>query len=348
MKANSKRLIPSFIFVGFIAMLCSCTTLAQNSSLPSWVNNPYNTYSESQYLIGVGSSNNRQGAKNQAQANLAKIFVSKVDVNETLVDEFNENVSSSGRTTTQQNTLLITESDIRSNQKMKNVKIKKVYQADNGTYYALAMMDRLKTSSLYSREIEENNNSIATFRQKAEQADSKLSALIYFKQAYISAKVNKMLINQRAILTGQPGIFENKNYVDVVEAYQKAKDQCTVNLSARDEVPSNVMSAIRRSLQNEGFTISRKNATSPAVKILVHLSVDPVDLNRPNVEFMQWALKIEAQNYESNNWFSTYTAEGREGSMNKQYARKRVQQAVQAMIKSEFADYINDELLSVN
>jgi hypothetical protein len=112
------------------------------------------------------------------------------------------------------------------------------------------------------------------------------------------------------------------------------------------EVPREVQSDVTRNLQNEGFEVDN-NTQDPVIEMTISLMMDPVDLNRPKYEFIQWALQIEAQNKENSQWFSTYMAEGREGSMNEKYARQRTVQAVQEKLSSEFAEFINKELLSV-
>lgn len=313
-------------------------------NLPAWVNNPAEQFSENQFLMAVGSSTSRQGAKNQAQANLAKIFVSDVKVDESYYQKFEENTSS-GETTVEENTQLITQSEVGSNQQMKNVQIKEVYEADNGTFYALAAMDRMETSQLYTEEIMRRNKAIKSLRQKAGQTSSKLERLIYTKQALTNAQMAQMLKNQRAILVGQSTQLDDTNISEITQEFRKAKEECTVSLNG-EEIPRQVQSAISRQLQNEGFTMVNSGDES-VVKVNLNLMIEPVDLNRPNTEFMQWALQVEAQNQENGRWFSTYMAEGREGSTNKDYARRRAVQAVRKKISSEFPNFINNELLSI-
>lgn len=344
-EARIRRTLFKLFVIPVILIICPTDGEAQNSNLPVWVDNPSEQFSENRFLMAVGSSTSRQGAMNQAQANLAKIFVSRVDVDESYVQEFNETMDSDGEMSATENTQLITQSQIGSDQEMKNVQIKEVYEDYNGTFYALAAMNRMETSQLYTEEINENNKNISSLRQKAEQTMSKLDRLIYMKQALGSARVNDMLINQRAILTGQTNQNEGPLVSDITQEYRQAKKECTVSLSG-EEIPREVQTSISRQLQNEGFTVI-EGSEVPVVEININLMLEPVDLNRPNHEFIQWALQVEAQNRENGQWFSTYMAEGREGSMNEQYARRRAIQAVRKKINSEFSDFINSELLSV-
>ena len=335
------------ILVGFLLLVftssCSVTAEAQNSDLPEWVNNPSNQFSENQYLMAVGSSPTREGARTQAQSNLAKIFVSEVEVNESYVNEFEEITDSEEGTSVNEQTNLITRSEVNSNQQMRNVEIKEVYEAPNGTFYALAVMDRMETSQLYRQEIENNRDKLNTLQKKAANTSSNLDRLIYLKRALAAARVNEMLINQRAVLTEQ-GVGRGSALAEVSQGYREAKKQCTITLNG--DLPREVQSEISRKLQNAGFEIT--NNSSPVIEMSVNLMMEPVDLNRPKYEFIQWALQVEAQNKENGQWFSTYMAEGREGSMNEKYARQRSIQAVQKKLSSEFRDYINEELLSVD
>lgn len=322
---------------------CSVTAEAQNSDLPKWVDNPSNQFSENRYLMAVGSSPTREGARTQAQSNLAQIFVSEVEVNESYVNEFEEITDSEEGTSVKENTNLITRSEVNSNQKMRNVEIREVHKAPNGTFYALALMDRMETAQLYSREIENNRNEISSLRKKASNINSRLDRLVYFKQALAAARVNDMLINQRAVLTGQ-GSGRESSLAEITQNYREAKKECTVSLNG--DLPREVQSEITRKLQNAGFEIA--NNSSPVIQMNVSLMMEPVDLDRPKYKFIQWALQVEAQNKESGQWFSTYMSEGREGSRNEKYARQRSIQAVQEKLSSEFTNYINEELLSVD
>ena len=324
---------------------CSATAEAQSQELPPWINNPADQFSERQFLMAVGSSPTREGARIQAQSNLAQIFVSQVEVNETYVNEFQEITDSEEGTTVWENTNLITDSEVQSDQQMRNVEIKAMHRGSDGIFYALAAMDRLETAQLYSREITDNQNEISALRKNAEQTNSRLDRLIYLKQALATARVNEMLINQRAILSGQRAQGEVA-LSEIMQKYREAKKACTVKLINDGAVPGEVQSDIARKLQNEGFEVAN-NTGDPVIEMTVNLMMEPVDLNRPQYEFIQWALQVEVQNMENEQWFSTFMAEGREGSMNEKYARQRAVQAVQEKLSSEFAEFINNELLSV-
>ncbi|NGP87534.1 LPP20 family lipoprotein [Fodinibius halophilus] len=347
----SSRLLLSFIPLLVMAMVgSSCATMAQSESsneLPSWVNNPEEQFSDQQYLMAVGSAPSRQEAKNQAHANLAKIFVSKVEVDENTVQEFEETNSSDGETTIKERTYLITDSNIQSDQQMKNVQIEEVYEADNGTFYALAVMDRMKTSQMYTEEINRRQNAIKSYQKKAEQTGSKLEQLIYMKQALMHARMNKMLANQRAILVGTTtqGISEDTSVPAISQAYRMAKKECTIRIKG-EEIPREVKLTLARELQNEGFTISQ-SGDNVVVDIALNLTMKPIDMGRENAKFFQWALQVESQNKETGSYFSTYSVRGREGGMNKANAKERTTQAIQKKISSEFYDFINEELLSI-
>jgi hypothetical protein len=206
-------------------------------------------------------------------------------------------------------------------------------------------MDRMETSQLYTEEINRNKENIGSLRQKAGQTNSKLDRLVYMKQALATARVNDMLINQRAVLSGRTTQGEGATLSEITHEYRQAKKECTVSLNG-EKLPREVSSTISRQLQNEGFTVV-SNGEESVVKININLMMEPADINRPNFEFVQWALQVEAQNKENGQWFSTYTAEGREGASSKSYARRRAIQGIRETITSEFSDFINEELLSV-
>lgn len=351
MKTNIRFWGITLLSILVISTVLNCSPKvgkAQSPDIPAWVNNPSEQFSKERFLMAVGSATTRQGAKDMAQGNLAKIFVSKVKVDQTSIEKFKEITTSEdgeSETRTRGESQLITQTDVGSDQQLKNVQIKEVYAAENGTFYALAVMNRTETAQLYTEEINRNNEMIKSLRKNANQTDSKLERLIYMKQALTAARVNDMLINQRSILTGQTSQTEGPQLSEVTQEYRQVKKECTVKLKG-EKIPRQIKSVISRRLQNEGFIVAA-DAKEPIVEINLNLNIKPLDLNRPNTEFMQWALQVEAQNKETGQWFSTYTAEGRNGSINKQRARKLALQAVKENINSEFSEFINSELLSV-
>lgn len=330
-----------------LALLCAGSPPeagAQDSSLPGWVNDPSEAFSEDRYLMAVGSSPSREGARIQAQSNLAKIFVSNVKVEENYVNQFKEISTSEGDGGFEETTELITNSEVGSNQQMKNVQIMEIHEDKKGTFYALAAMDRRETARLYTEEINNKWKAVAALRKKAEETDRKLERLIYMKQAMLNARINKMLMNQRSILTGRATQSRGPQMSDIMQEYRQAKQLCTVSLEA-ESVSEEITSAIQRELQNEGFTIT--NDDQPVITMNISMMMKPVDLGRPKVEFMNWSLQVEAKNEESGQWFSTYKADGREGGISRQQARNAVTHVVTEQIASEFSSFINNELLSV-
>ena len=53
---------------------------------PEWVNNPYAFYSERQYFVGVGNGDTRDAAEKNAIGQIAKIFKTDIQVDETLIE----------------------------------------------------------------------------------------------------------------------------------------------------------------------------------------------------------------------------------------------------------------------
>lgn len=336
--------IVSQIMVLAVASCSSSNNVAQHAERPVWIDDPARLFSEAQYLMAVGSSDTREGAVNQAHANLAKIFVAEVKVDESYINEFEEAMDSHSEVSVSENTQLITSSQIRANQQLKNVQIMEVYEDSDGRIYALAGMDRLETTRLYSSDIERNNTRIKSLRQNAKNSAGRLDRLIYLKQALAVARINDMMRNQRAILSGRGHQGDGATLTEIIQEYQQAKKECRVVMSGEELLPE-VASVISRELQNEGFILVNDNE-EPVIELDVDFAMKPVDLNRSQYEFIQWALQLKAQDMENGQWFSTFTAEGREGSTNEEYARQRAIQAAVEKISSELPKYINNELLS--
>lgn len=329
-------------------LLCTtCSVEAQksiSSELPPWVNSPYSSFSENQYLLAVGSGTSQQEAQNGALANLSRIFKSKVETNQQLIDDFRE-YAQDASFSSERSTQLLTITRVGSSQNLLNTKILKIHQSA-GQFYALAGMERFETATIYSSEIADNEMQIRNLLKQAEDADHKLYKIGYLKKAQILAEANANLSAQLSILTGgQAETMDQERIIsDINTRLSNIKKQTRVIISYPGDVSSPIHKSVANAFSNSGFTIIQ--AGDEDIYARLQFTTSPTSLNRPNAEFMRWQLEITARDAIKGAELSTYTASGREGALTLDDALRRAEEAARKQIDEQFETFINQKYLS--
>ena len=102
---------------------CSGGAVAQSDAPPDWFLNPDQSYDPSRYLLAPAEGPSAQAAENRAFGNLARRFVADVEAGQSLRDEYEEVKTDGEVTDTQQETVMITESDVQSDQSLLNTEV---------------------------------------------------------------------------------------------------------------------------------------------------------------------------------------------------------------------------------
>ena len=336
-----------YLLLSCCIVLSACSVEAQkktSTDLPEWVNTPYAEYSENQYLLAVGSGSSQQDAQNSALANLSRIFKSKVETSQQLIDDFKEYVQDDSFSS-ERSTQLLTVTRVGSSQNLLNTKILKTHKTPS-LFYALAGMERFETATIYSSEIAENEMHIEDLLEQAENADHKLYKIGYLKKAQVLAEANANLSAQLSILTGGQDETANQQHIisDINARLNKIKQQTRVIIAYPRDVSSPIQRSVANAFSSSGFTVIQ--AGDEDIYARVSFSTRETSLNRPNAVFIQWDLEISARDAIAGTELSTFSASGREGALSLDDALRRAEMAAKKHIKDKFDSFINQQYLS--
>lgn len=339
----------SFLSALVVCISCSAQRNVSGSSLPDWVDNPSNHYSEADYLMAVGSGSTLKEAQQDALGNLSRIFKAEIDASQELIDEFAE-TSENGQFSTQQTTELLNVTHIGSQQDLINTQILESEVGPNGTYYALAGMDRTASVRIYSEEISNNELQIEELENNAEDEPDLLQKLVLLKQATMLAEVNENLAGQRNILLrGASDTELNAQTLSrLQEKFRTIKQQVPVAVTTQT-ASEGITSTVAGVLQQAGFSVAGESYSGePVLEVNVDYQSQEADLNRPNMEFVKWELIIDIVNKYSERSFKTFMTEGRDGALSQADAVKRADYSARQKIERDFKQYLNKELLAIN
>lgn len=346
LKLYALGVLSLFLFYGCSSS--SNVTSNKTNTIPDWVESPGNEFSEAKYLMAVGAGNTFEEARRNALSSLSAIFRSEIKSTSEVISEFTQTSTANNELYSSGTTQLLNNVKIGTKQELMNTEILKSEVGGNGTYYALAGMDRMESSSIYTQEIDNNQHKIETLLTRAEESNDVLSDLSTLKQALVLAKVNENLAQQLNIINS--GMADTKGaastLASIQEEFDNTKKIANVKLSP-NHTSQTVNSAITEIFQREGFGFSGDENNS-VIEVIVDFTSQKADLRREDAEFVNWELIIEMIDLKSNRSFKTFTANGRDGAFSVEDAMKRADFSAKKAIETDFKQFLQQQLLAQN
>ncbi len=306
--------------------------------LPEWVHNPHSSYPQSMYLVGIGTGDTRSDAENNAIGSISKIFQAKVDVDETLLEQYLE--SNEGTQFTSQ---MLNKTRVGSQQQLKNIKIaQSFFYEDEGLYYVLAYLDRMETEELYRADIERNHAKIADYYNNYQQSQDKLGQYAFLQKAIDLLHINEILYAQYEIINVTGEAIEPPVSLSELEKQRMALlNQISVALTVTGENQQEIATYLQETLGKTGFKIVESDAD---FSFNSHFELTPADLNRENITGYNWRLSIEVRDHVNQFTLKTFTLKNRTMGISDDQAMAKIMTIVQKELNNnfynQFMDYI--------
>lgn len=320
----------------FTLLLFQCTYSSQKKEtssgdqLPNWVHHPHDSYPQSMYLVGIGTGDTRTAAENNAIGAISKIFQAKVDVDETLLEEYLEDKE--GISFTSQ---MLNKTRIGSDQQLKNITIEKsFFYEKEGLYYVLAYLDRLETEELYQSDIENNNQRSLEYFNSYQNADNKLSRYAYLQKAINLQQVNRVLDAQYQIINVSGETIEPP--IPMSELLQERREllnQIIVNVNVTGEYQQEIKDYINSVIGRIGF---KMNDSQPDFKITGSLDLRPTHLNRDDVTGYNWKLTLDVYDTVNQYGLNTFSLKNRTLGISKDQAIAKMMNTIESNLNKEF------------
>jgi hypothetical protein len=310
-----------------LAVTASCSTPTEPrvaspvavNRVPDWVTNPGRRYPAAHYLAAVGSGDSRRAAEDNAVAGLARIFESKIDAEETLVEQYRELMGSSGNRF-EARSAMDQRVRIRARQELLNVQFGECAIDPMGRAYIIAFMERRPTSAVYAKRIQENEDAVRRFVARADGAGDAAHRYAYRQAAWVVARANQGYLQQLDILETGKSTQRNPGYtVDgLLTAAQEAARALRVAIAVDGDQDGALLAAVTATITGLGFSVVDENA---AWQLNASLRVEPVNLARADAQFVRY--EYAARVIQGDAIILADTGAGREGHVNLQGARQR-------------------------
>ena len=314
-----------FMLLFSVLLFTSCS--AQNSS--DIYSSLEKDYPESRYLAAIGEGDTRRDAEKSATAKLSLIFESRVNVNQTLnerYDEFSDDESSS--LTYEASTTKRT--NLQSDQKLLNVKYGKHGVDEVGNNFVVAYINRSETASIYDEMIENNNASIVALKRSAENSTIKINKYAALNRASGMMNENIALMKQLSIISPY-----NPDFSDKISTYEniyrmKGEVANSIKFVISNESDQDVINTLKSLLTSKGFKIAK----SGDFLISSTMKYEEIDLGRKEI-FFGWFVNVEMMNAQNEIIFN-FEKSGREGGITESAVYSRAKYSANKSLKKNF------------
>ena len=312
---------------------------------PIWVRNPGASFPESQYVVAVGDGKSMEEAQYKARANLLGIFGMKLADESVIAEMFQSTETAKGTTWSDS---LTSERRISSSAEgiLSGCEIKENWKNDRGNeFYALAVMEKAKTISIYndiiarlSRDITQvinipNINTIdgyARYRVAANMAKDIDSCVNVLRFAGGTGSVPAGLKSESEYMT------EASNIIKTIPV------RVVLTRGADIDREGRILSAFSKTIGNIGFKTG--DNSSPYV-LEVTLALSEVELTGQANKFARYEITANLiQTSTRQGVVPTYSINGREGHTTYSEAQQRAVRAAETKINNEYKELLEDHL----
>ena len=326
-----------FYLTASLCLLLICTNSFAELP-PAWVDNPSSVYDKDSYITAVGSGKDRKAAEASAINALASIFGQSVSAETKSSKNLAESSgaqgqSYQGRTSISQDISLHT--DIKS---LINAEIKLTWSAPDGTYYALALIDKYDAANYYSREIVKLHADILDLTSTTLE-ESPLSACMNHKTAVdLAEKQNEymsiltVLNSADAMLVEDKIISPNKVRKVLSQLQQKVPIHIAIDGTTGDW-NNKIQKVFAGKLQSYGFKTTPKESR---YELMCTIEMYEYKLpGNPN-QMVKYALNAVLMDNEEGLELSPYYTEGQTGFQTLEGAVNKAYMLLEKKLKAEY------------
>lgn len=306
------------------------------TSEPSWVANPRNDYSESQYVSAVGYGTDRESAEKNALGALVAIFGQTVKGETVVSTRYTEAVKSGLIEVTEDTDIGRAVTSSYDLETVVGAEIKDTWYDGAKTTYAVAVMDKAKSALLYADLVDTNESSIQKLIQIPQADKNTLDAYARYDLAGAIADENARFLNILSVVS--PGSAAARR-----GSVSKGEDLRTECLRIAQTIPivvsiandrnNRIKTAFASVLTTAGF---KSGGAGTRYALNGTLSLTEVELkDNPNV-FVRYLVDAELTDTKTGTVLLPYSISGREGHTTLSEAENRATRTAEKKIAADF------------
>jgi hypothetical protein len=303
---------------------------------PAWVDSPEAVYDRDVYIAGVGFGKDRPGAEQSAFAALSSIFHQSLQADQAISVSYQEALRNGVTTGWTENTSV--ESAIKTSTAMELVgaEIRDAWNGD-GTFYAVALMEKAKTARVYTQMVEDNRRIIDILVDIPVSSRNSMDGLARFQFAIAVAEANQVFANVLSVV-GAPvpeGLQRPETYR--LEASNIIKS-IPVSVTVENDRNNRIRDAFAAALSSAGFRTGENNSR---YQLRARISMAEVELPNQTNKFIRYNIEGNFVDSSAKEILFPYSIVGREGHSILSEAEARTLRAAENKIKEEYAQELS-------
>jgi hypothetical protein len=310
---------------------------------PGWVNIPYSVYKESEYVAASGNGANRTAAEKSALAALTAVFGQSIQADLKLVSSYSEAVKNGVVDVSENNSLQEAISTSTEMDALVGAEIKDAWYDGKSTWYAVAVMERAKTSVLYADMIKSNERIIKDLTTIPAAEKNTLDAYSRYQLAATIADVNRVYGNVLSVVGNAGGI--NPATMKKGDDYRLDAANITKNIPIAVRVNGDRSDRIRGAfasvISKAGF---RSGGNSARYVLNVTLRLSEVTLGNQQNKFARYEVDANLTDTAEGMVLLPFNINGREGHLNLPEAENRAVATAEKKINETYGAILSGYL----
>ena len=320
----------------------SSSSGGSKSSEPAWIKKPNASYPEGQYVVAVGDGKSMEEAQYKARANLLGIFGMKLSDESVIAEMFQSQETASGASWSD---TVTSDRKISSSAEgiLSGCEIKENWNKGN-EHYALAVMDKAKTISIYTDIIARLTQAIDEIINVSNK--NTIDGYARYRFASTIAKDRDSCVNVLRFAGGSGSVpaglkSENEYMTEASNIIKAIPVRVALTSGSQFDTERRIQSAFAKTLGEVGF---RTGDNSSPYVLEVTLALSDVDSTNVN-KFARYEITASfIQVSTRQGVIPAYSINGREGHANITEARQRAVRAAETKINSEYKGLLEEYL----
>ncbi len=312
---------------------------------PAWVDGAHSDYPSAQYLIGVGQSDTRNAAADQAYAAVARIFKAEVAAQAKDWESYLV-VEQRGSSHAERRLTLDTVTKVSTDKVLENVRILETwYDGRKGLHYALAGMSRPQAEAALLERMATLDQAIESDVEDARRTADKLVKVRALRRALrnlmLREAYNADLRVVRASGQGAAARYRVSELSNELDQFLAAQVALAVQMTGDQGEPS--QRALTEGLIREGLhVVTAESGGAPAPELLVRgaARIWPIALRDPQFSYVRWCSDFDVIEVSSQRVVGALSRGGKEGHLTEREAVAKAVRVMQQQLSTDVAKAI--------
>jgi hypothetical protein len=324
------------------------TVRVQKGKRPEWVDGESIQYPSSHYLTGVGYDPDRKTAEDKARAEIAKIFVTKIDSQTRSYQEYLQ-TTSKGKSREEQAFSMEEITKVSTHKVLSGVRISQVYQdtEQEPIFYALAVLDRDQSAGILRDKIHGLDREIERLLSKAGAEKDMLATVKYLRQALQKHVLRGAYDAELRIVSQSGGGLSSPIHFTEIKAKLESVllRDFFVGVSVTGTRAGEIQDALLQGLNEQGFSVS-EDLTTAQVLVRGTVEIKPLERGTSEWKYVQWRAHFDMVDKGGGGVFGSVNKTGREGHLNLAQAENRAVRKIRKALTTEIAEQMRRYVFS--